>query len=161
VPATIEDVALMGGQRVDGRSCLGLRPRRLRRGERIGRGGDAGQVDTHPAGHTKPRAGADEILPARPFVQQIAKLPVADPAAPVLRAQPSLVQRHSYPRRQRLVDRTSPEPEGRRAFNPATIPGSGAEAARRRFSAARRRRVGVSATDGAAGDALKATIELR
>jgi hypothetical protein len=56
-----------------------------------GRGG-AGQVDAHPAGRADPGAGGGEVLPAGPLVEEIAELPVAGPAAPVRRAEPSLVE---------------------------------------------------------------------
>ena len=54
---------------------------------------DTGQVHTNPAGRTHPRAGSGEVLPAGPLVEKFAELPVACPAAPVRRAQPSLLER--------------------------------------------------------------------
>ncbi len=58
----------------------------------LGGGGGAGQVDTHPAGHTDPGTGGDEVLPAGPLIEEIVELPVAGPAAPIPGAQPGLVE---------------------------------------------------------------------
>ncbi len=56
----------------------------------LSRGG-AGQVDTHPTGGRHPWAGAEEVLPTRALVEELAQLPVAGLAASVRWFQPGLL----------------------------------------------------------------------
>src|SRR6266545_1600312 len=128
----------------------------------LGGGGGAGKVDAHPPHRMEPRAGADEILPTGPLVEESAKLPVAGSAAPVGRVEPGLVERMGKPGRHRLVHRVSGEPDAGWILQPrhdAGQPYGGGTS--RWLGSAMRCRIRVAAAHGDARDVAQAAVELR